>query len=56
MVLLGALPLMYPAALSPLRLRYAQTGTGGSPEGSLIVKVLCFCELKVARANLWPGP
>ena len=34
-VLLGALPLMYPAALCPSRLRFAQTGTGGSPAGSL---------------------
>lgn len=29
LVLSGALPLMYPAALCPLRLRSAQTGTGG---------------------------
>ena len=28
------LPLKYPAALYPLRLRFAQTGTGSSPEGS----------------------
>ena len=33
---LGALPLKYPAALCPLRLRFAQTGTGGSPAGSLL--------------------
>ena len=32
--LLGVPPLMYPAALCPLRLRFAQTGTGGSPAGS----------------------
>ena len=31
---LGALPLKYPAALCPLCLRFAQTGTGGSPAGS----------------------
>ena len=31
---LGVLPLKYPAALCPLCLRFAKTGTGGSPAGS----------------------
>lgn len=42
LVLSGALPLMYPAALCPLRLRSAQTGTGGSPDGSWMHCLLLF--------------